>query len=93
MEAGGNKIQVAESGNKRTNASEEDIRQAVNDIKNWFKENHAEYYENTLKEGKPSVGGKKEEVQQWISQFDGFKDNAGVSMALCVIFELCPKDF
>ena len=54
------KIQVAESGNKRTTISEEDIRQALNDIKNYFKENHSEYYEKTLKEGIPSVAGNKE---------------------------------
>ena len=36
---------MAETGNKRTDISEADLRQAINDIKNWFKENHSEFYE------------------------------------------------
>ena len=43
-----NKIQVAESGNKRKAASVDDIKQAISDIKNWFKENHADYHKNKL---------------------------------------------
>ena len=34
---GASKVQVAETGNKRKGpATQEDIRQAVNDINNWF---------------------------------------------------------
>ena len=41
----GNKIVVAEEGNKRKNISEEDLRQAILDIKNFFKENHPDFFE------------------------------------------------
>jgi len=40
----GGKIQVAESGNIRKIISEEDLRQAIGDIKNFFKENHNDFY-------------------------------------------------
>ena len=42
------------------------MRQAVNDIKNWFQENHKDYYEKALKD-KQSVGGNPDGVKQFLS--------------------------
>ena len=37
-------------GNKRTEISKEDVIQAVQDIKNWFKEHAAEYYVKNIEQ-------------------------------------------
>ena len=89
MESTQNKIQVAESGNKRTVISEDDVRQAVNDIKNWFQENHPDYFGKTLKD-KPSVAGNPDGVKQFLSQHP---HSQSPDIALAVILELCPEGF
>ena len=43
-----NKIQVAESGNKRTNISKEDIEQAIKDIIGHFNEKYPAYYASNI---------------------------------------------
>ena len=53
-------------GNKRVGISEDDLRQAIGDIKGWFQENHKEYYEQTLKD-KPSVAGSVDKVKEFLS--------------------------
>ena len=80
---GASKVQVAETGNKRKGpATEEDIRQAVNDINNWFLENHKDSFNALLKSA--SVGGSKEEVAAYLSS------RPNQDIALSVVLELCP---
>jgi hypothetical protein len=38
------KIKVDEGGNKRTEITPEDIKQTLNDIRQWFKSNAPTYY-------------------------------------------------
>ena len=65
---GANKVMVAEVGNKRKNVSKEDLVQAVNDIKNWFLENHADVHGSVIKD-KNSVGGTVDQSIDFLSQF------------------------
>ena len=44
------KIVVDEGGNKRQEISQEDIKQALNDITEWFKSNGASHYKAHLEE-------------------------------------------
>lgn len=81
MEA--SKVTVAVSGNKRNGpATEGDIRQAINDINNWFLENHKDSFNALLKQ--PSVGGSKEEVAAYLSS----RPNQDITLS--IILELCP---
>ena len=41
---------VAEVGNKRKHVTKEDLTQAVNDIKNWFLENHSDFHSKVIKD-------------------------------------------
>ena len=43
------KIEVAESGNKRTTISDDDVRQALTDIGSWMQSNAAKHFEAHLK--------------------------------------------
>ena len=80
---GASKVQVAETGNKRKGpATEEDIRQAINDINNWFLQNHKDSFNALLKQ--PSVGGSKDDVAAYLSS------RPVSDVALSVVLELCP---
>jgi sensor c-di-GMP phosphodiesterase-like protein len=54
MEA--SKIQVAETGNKRTAVTDDDVSQAINDLGTWLKTNVPEYAAANLKEGTDASG-------------------------------------
>ena len=54
------KIQVAETGNKRSSVSQADINQAILDIEQWFKTNVPDYYNENLKKG----GAQADKIQQ-----------------------------
>lgn len=43
------KIEVAESGNKRTNISDDDVRQALTDIGGWMQNKAAKHFETHMK--------------------------------------------
>lgn len=45
------KFIVDEGGNKRQQISEDDVRQATNDIVEWFKTNAGTYYSKNLEKG------------------------------------------
>ena len=81
---------MAESGNKRTEISEDDVRQAIGDIKNWFEQNHSEYFEANLKKGTPSVAVDKEGATKFLEQFPHSKTGDNT---LSILLELCPVNF
>ena len=76
---------VAETGNKRKEVSQEDLVQAVNDIKNWFDQNHAGHYQKDA----ASVAGSEENAKSFLSQY---LSHAG-SVSLLVILSTCPEKF
>ena len=88
MESTTSKVQVAESGNKRKEVSEEDLNQAVNDIKGWFQQNHADFFDKVFKEA-PSIAGSKEDAQKFLAQNEGHSK----SLALLVVLSKCPVKF
>jgi hypothetical protein len=45
------KIQVAETGNKRSILSNADVNQAILDISQWFKSNATEYFNKHMSNG------------------------------------------
>lgn len=48
MESSAKKITVDEGGNKRQEITAEDIKQAINDVEQWFKTHAPAYYTNNL---------------------------------------------
>ena len=45
---GASRIVVAETGNRRTNISDEDLTQCIKDLASWFQTNAASHYEQTI---------------------------------------------
>jgi hypothetical protein len=66
MEGSQKKFVVDEGGNRRQEITGEDIKQALNDITQWFKTNAPTYYTMSL-EG--SKGSQEQEVDQLLKQF------------------------
>ena len=70
---------------------EEEIRQALSDIKNWFKEKHPEYATKVLGDNCPSLAGDSEGVKNLLDCF--FSDEQITDLAIPVVLEVCPSDF
>lgn len=64
----GKKLVVDEGGNKRSAISEEDLKQALNDITEWFKANANAYYKTNMEENK---GANQNDIEEAIKVFGG----------------------
>lgn len=78
MEASQKKFTVDEGGNKRQQITAEDIKQALNDVTQWFKTNAPTYYTMSL-EG--SRGSSDQEVENLLRQF-GAESSASLKIFL-----------
>lgn len=67
------KLVVDEGGNKRTEISDDDIKQAITDISQWFMTNAKEYYASSLEENK---GNKEEDVAFALKLFGAESSNS-----------------
>jgi hypothetical protein len=70
------KIQVAETGNKRSTLSNADVNQAILDISQWFKTNATEYYTQHMSNGgasseKVASIGAPDHLKILLEKFDG----------------------
>ena len=68
------KIVVAETGNKRTDLSNEDVNQAITDIAQWFNTKQPKYFEANMKQGganKADLAGLPEHLQLLLLKFNG----------------------
>lgn len=72
------KLVVDEGGNKRTEISADDIKQALTDISQWLSTNAQAYYSKNLEGNK---GNSEEEVEKVLKNF-GAENSQGLKIAL-----------
>jgi hypothetical protein len=71
------KISVAEKGNKKAETSAEDVRQALNDITQYFITNAPTFYDSNLKENK---GNSEQLVNATLQKFNAASSHIAISL-------------
>ena len=77
MESKSSKIVVSEKGNRRTQTSADDVRQALNDITQYFRTNAQSYFDSFLKDNK---GNSETSVQETLAKFKAEKSHIAISL-------------